>query len=456
MRIDHHDTIVAPITPPGEGGVGIVRLSGSQAEELLRRLFRPHRPVAHFTSHRLYYGTAVGAGGEALDEILAVVMRAPRSYTREDVAELHCHGGPLVLRRILDGCMAAGARLARPGEFTLRAFLNGRLDLAQAEGVIDLIRARSEDAGRLALQQVQGRLSRSLLEFRVGLVDLLALVEAHIDFPEEELQLPVSSRLHSQAEGILARMDALLATFDAGRVLREGIAILLLGRPNVGKSSLLNALLDEDRAIVTSIPGTTRDTIEEKLVIGGLAVRLIDTAGIRATHDPIEIEGVRRAREKVLSADLVLLVVDGSGPMEEDDLLALAACAEAPTLVVINKADLDEAPLSGTFQGLPQVRVSARTGGGVDALRSRIVSHFQQPSAEAREDFLLNDRRHRQALLRSREALASFIQGSEAGEAMELLAIELREALDGLGEITGETTPDQVLDQIFSRFCIGK
>ena len=456
MRLDHHDTIVAPVTPAGEGGVGIVRLSGSQAEALLRRLFRPHRAVERFTSHRLYYGTAVAAGGEALDEILAVVMRGPHSYTREDVAELHCHGGPLVMRRILDSCIAAGARLARPGEFTLRAFLNGRLDLSQAEGVIDLIRARSEDAGRLALQQVQGRLSRSLLEFRDGLTDLLALVETHIDFPDEDLELPVGSQLHRQAEEILARMDALLATFDTGRLLREGIAILLLGRPNVGKSSLLNALLDEDRAIVTSIPGTTRDTIEEKLVIGGLPVRLIDTAGIRATRDPIESEGVRRAREKVLSADLVLLVLDGSGPTEEDDLLALAACGEAPTLLVINKSDLVETPLSGTFQALPQVRVSARTGAGVEALRCRIVDHFHQPSAESREDFLLNDRRHLEALLRSRAALASFIEGSAAGQATELLAIELREALDGLGEITGETTTDQVLDRIFSRFCIGK
>jgi len=458
MTIDARQTIIAPVTPPGEGGVGIVRLSGPLSEATLCRYFHPSRPVSPFTSHRLYHGLLRDAEGETVDEVLAVVMRAPHSYTREDIVEIHCHGGPLIVQRILDLFLdGGGLRLARPGEFTLRAFLNGRLDLAQAEAVIDVIRSRSEAASAIAVRQMEGRLSRAIHGYRDELVDLLALVEAYIDFPEEDIELPVLERLAATAAGVDGRMETLLATFDSGRVLREGLSVLILGRPNVGKSSLLNVLLGEARAIVTDIPGTTRDTIEESLTLGGFPLRLVDTAGIRRASDPVEAEGVRRAQAKIASADLVLLVVDGSVETSEDDLLALKACADARCLLVVNKSDLTPVPLPESFSRIPHVFVSTHSGAGVDELQRRIVSFFApEARGDARESLLLSDRRHREALLRARAGVGRFLRALADGASPEFLAVELREALHGLGEITGETTPDEVLDRIFSRFCIGK
>lgn len=454
---DRHDTIVAPATPSGEGGIGIVRLSGPQAETVLETFFKPGRKVARFESHRLYHGHMVDRDGRILDEVMAVLMRRPRSYTREDVAEIHCHGGPQVMRRLLDLCIDAGLRLARPGEFTLRAFLNGRLDLAQAEAVIDVIRSASEAACHVALGQLEGKLSGVLHRLREQLVEVLALVEAHVDFPEDDIEHPDQQRLRLEVVAVQRDIEKLLAGFDAGRTLREGISVLILGKPNVGKSSLLNALLGEARAIVTSIAGTTRDTIEENLALGGIPLRLIDTAGIRQTIDPIEAEGVRRARSKVPAADLVLLVVDGSRPLDADDLLAFEACREANTLLVVNKGDLPLIPLPPSFVTLPQVAVSAQSGEGVARLRDAISAIFlHRPGGEGPESVLLSDRRHREALVRAAGALDHFLAGLAAQFPPELLALEVREALQAIGEVTGETTPEEVLDHIFSRFCIGK
>lgn len=458
MNTDFHQTIIAPATPPGEGGVGIIRLSGPLAESALLRFFHSSRRPAPFTSHRLYHGHLRSAADEPIDEVLAVVMRAPHSFTREDVVEIHCHGGPTVMQRILDLFLDRGeVRLARPGEFTLRAFLNGRLDLAQAEAVIDLIRCRSEAACGVAMRQLEGRLSQAIHGFRDELAELLALVEAHIDFSEEEIEPPPRDRLAAVGRDVLGRMGRLLATFEEGRALREGLSVLILGRPNVGKSSLLNALLGEARAIVTDVPGTTRDTIEETLTLGGLPLRLVDTAGIRLTADPVEAEGVRRAHLKVASADLVLLVIDGSVPPTDDDLLALGACKDARLLLVVNKLDLPGAPLPEPFAALSMARISTHTGEGLDELTQRMAAFFTTAAAgEGRESVLLSDRRHREALLRARDALARFCAEAGATASLELLAIELRDALQALGEITGETTPDEILERIFSRFCIGK
>jgi len=393
-----------------------------------------------------------------VDEVLAVVMRAPHSYTREDVVEVQCHGGHHVVQRILDLFLDLGeVRLARPGEFTLRAFLNGRLDLAQAEAVIDVIRARTETASSVAVRQLEGRLSRSIHVYRDQLVDLLSLVEAYIDFPEEDIELPILERLATTASGVESQMGELLATFDSGRVMREGLSVLIIGRPNVGKSSLLNALLGESRAIVTDIPGTTRDTIEESLSLGGFPLRLVDTAGIRRALDPVEAEGVRRAEAKIDSADLILLVIDGSVAPKEDDYLALRACEQTRCLLVVNKSDLPSVPLDEAFSFLPRVNVSTHSGDGIDELQQRVLEFFTPPTrGDARESVLLSDRRHREALLRARAGVGKFMGAVAVGASPEFLAVELREALHALGEITGETTPDEVLDRIFSRFCIGK
>jgi tRNA modification GTPase len=452
------DTIVAPATPPGEGGVGIVRLSGPQAEALLAVAFRGRTAPPAMVSHHLYHGRLCRSDGTSLDEVLAVIMRTPHSYTGEDVVEVHCHGGSQVLRGVLDLFLSAGARLARPGEFTRRAFLNGRLDLAQAEAVAALIGARSEQAARAALAQLDGQLSRQLHRYCAELRELLLLVEAHIDFPDDDLGTLDRQGLAGRAAAVRADMAGLLATFDTGRALREGVSVLILGRPNVGKSSLLNALLGEARAIVTEIPGTTRDTVEEQLVIGGFPLRLVDTAGVRDTHDPIEAEGVRRAREKAAAADLVLLVIDASRPVTDEDRMAMAMAPPARTLLVFNKSDLPAVATATEFAGFArQVAISARVGSGLQALQLAIVTQLCAGSgSETAEGVVLTERRHREALAAAEASLGRVLVVAAQNDPLECLAFELRESLAALGQITGETTPDAILEQIFTRFCIGK
>ena len=459
MLGNRNDTIVAPATPPGEGGVAVIRISGSATEALLHRVFSPVASVETLVSHHLYYGFVCSPAGAAIDEVMAVLMRAPHSFTREDVAEIHCHGGPVLVSRILDLLVDAGARLAQPGEFTLRAFLNGRLDLTRAEAVIDLIQARSTAAGNLAFRQLSGTLSQALYGFRDTLVEVLAELEAWIDFPDDVPPVSSLDRFQTIVGGVTDQVDRLLANFAAGRALREGVSLLLLGPPNVGKSSLLNILLGESRAIVTDIPGTTRDTIEEPLILGGVPLRVIDTAGIRESDNPIESEGVRRTLDKIAGADLVLVVFDGSREPGPYDRQALELVAGKPALLVINKADLGTLPVPAAWRHIPSVTISTHTGYGLDELRDCILKNIHGGSvtlADSSESVLVSDRRHREALVRCREALTRFLGDVELNREFEFLALELREALAALGEITGETTPDQVLEQIFSRFCIGK
>jgi len=452
------DTIVAPVTPPGEGGVGIVRLSGPQAVAHLKSSFRSKTKHKEFESHRLYYGQLFTVDEVRLDEVLAVVMRSPRSYTGEDVVEVHCHGGIQIIRSVLDLFLDAGARMAAPGEFTQRAFLNGRLDLSQAEAVIDVIKARSEKSGQVALDQLEGHLSRKIYAYSDQLKSSLALLEAHIDFPDDEVGSLDLVSLVEPIRAQVAEMVALANSFDVGRVLREGVSILILGRPNVGKSSLMNALLGESRAIVTPVAGTTRDTLEEALVLAGFPVRLIDAAGVRETEDPIEKEGVRRASSKALVADLILLVVDGSTPLNNEDFLAIGLCQTDKTIVVVNK---DDQPQQIDFNQLVEfphkVQVSAKKLAGLDTLCNVIADRLGQDSLSAAgEGLVVTEKRHKDALLRAITALNTFFEGVRLSAPYECLAMDLREGLNSLGLITGETTPDEILDQIFSRFCIGK
>ncbi len=453
------DTIAAISTPLGEGGIGIIRVSGPETERIAATIFRRKRNGG-LESHRFYYGEVVDPEtDDTLDEALAVIMRAPRSYTREDLLEIQCHGGCLVVQRLLDLVLRHGARLAEPGEFTKRAFLNGRIDLIQAEAIIDVIRSKTDAALALAQHQREGLLSRRVVLVRERLLHALALVEAHIDFSEDEVGAPPFAEIGRLAGEGRTEIDGLLSGFDEGKVLREGVSVVIAGKPNVGKSSLLNTLLREKRAIVTSVPGTTRDIIEEVVNIGGLPVRMLDTAGVRETTDLVEQEGVRLTLERIPLADLVLFMVDASRPFDGEDRMILGALGASRVIVVRNKSDLPPmiefpAEVAAAYEA---VSISTLTGEGIDRLRDAIRDTFLHGRAvDGREFVALSQARHRDALVKAQEGVDRFLESLAAGAELEILAWELREALDAVGQVTGETTPDEVLDMIFSRFCIGK
>ena len=450
------DTIVAIGTPLGEGGIGIIRLSGPEARPILDRLVVPARRGGHgWQPWRLTYGhVREPADGAIVDEVLAVWMPAPRTYTRQDVAEIHCHGGYLPLRRVLELCLQAGARLAEPGEFTLRAFLNGRIDLAQAEAVADVARARSRVGLQSAVGQLEGRLSRQVREIRAGLVAALAHLEAAIDFPADEIPaFDLETALARTGEAI----DRLLAGAEQGILYRQGIRTAIVGRPNVGKSSLLNALLGSERAIVTPVPGTTRDTVEETALLGGIPLVLVDTAGIRKTVDPVERLGVERSQRAIAAADLVLLVLDGSEPLTADDRAIVDLARGRPTVLVVNKADLPSAPgMEAPFAGLSTVHISALTGEGLDGLERTVLETVLGGHVQASEAPLVSRPRHVQALRRAQAHVAAALAAYREGWPEDCLAIDLRGAVSALGEITGETVSEDLLSRIFGEFCIGK
>jgi tRNA modification GTPase len=448
------DTIAAIATPPGEGGIGVVRLSGPEAAAVAARLFQG-KDAAGFASHTAHYGWLVEPEtGERIDECVLTLFRAPRSYTGEDVAELACHGSLLGLARVLNAARRAGARLAEPGEFTRRAFLNGRLDLARAEAVADLIRARTDASLRVAARQLEGRLSTAIRDLRAELIGLLAQIEATIDFPDD-VEPPdraaVAACLRETREGAAA----LLRTADAGRIYREGAGVVIVGRPNVGKSSLLNALLRENRAIVTPIPGTTRDVIEEAVNIRGIPIRAIDTAGLRETSDPVEQIGVGRGRAQLAAADLALVVVDASEGLTPADRQVLKEIGETPALLVANKRDLGDR-LIDLPAGLPVIRTAAPLGEGIDDLEAAIAHALVGAATEGSDAILVSNARHQGRL----EAAARAIQDAEAALAagfdLDILATDVKIAAEALGEITGESVTEETISQIFARFCVGK
>jgi len=451
------DTIAAISTPVGEGGIGIVRISGPASLPIARSIFRA-KSNGGLKSHRFSYGAVLQPdSGDLIDEAMLVFMKGPNSYTREDVVEIQCHGGTLVVSRILSLVISEGARLADPGEFTKRAFLNGRIDLVQAEAVMDVISSRTDASLALAQHQREGLLSKRISVVKDGILYALAYVEALIDFPEEDVDVAVETDVLGRVAPALAELAALIEGFDEGRVLRDGVSVVIAGKPNVGKSSLLNTLLKEKRAIVTSVPGTTRDVIEEVVNINGLPVKLLDTAGIRDSEDQVEQEGVRLSLDRIPKADLVLFVVDGSHPFGVEDAAIFQAIGTKSCIVVRNKADLPVcAELPATCDA-PAVAISTVTGAGVPELRDAISNAFMHGAAiDSREFVAVSKARHRDALLKARESLQGFVRNLEAGVNMELLPVDLREALDAVGEVTGETTADDVLDRIFSSFCIGK
>jgi tRNA modification GTPase len=451
------DTIAAIATPLGEGGIALVRLSGPRALAIADASFRPAGksapPPSAAPTHTIHFGGIVRRG-RAVDEVLLSVLRAPRTFTREDMVEISCHGGLLPARMVLETLLENGARPAAPGEFTRRAFLNGRIDLAQAEAVADLIHSRTELALAAAREQLAGGLSRRVNLLRDDLMGVLAHIEAHIDFPDEDIAPDTREHLLARLRAALALMDELLRTANEGQLLRRGVRAAIVGRPNAGKSSLLNQLLGRDRAIVSPLPGTTRDTIEETADIRGLPVMLIDTAGLREGSNEIEREGVRRSRESLAGAELVLHVLDASEPLQAADLAHLAESAGKPRILVRNKVDLPRrmelpAPMEA-------VEVCCLTGRGVEALKDAIKERIWAGEIRAEMLQVMINARHQDALRRAREAAGRTADALSGGLGLELAALDLRIAANAVGEIVGKTSTEDLLDSIFSQFCVGK
>ena len=452
------DTICAVSTPPGEGGIGIIRVSGKDAIAAASRIFRPRREGNRESeaTHTLRYGHVVNPdSGEVVDEALMTLMRAPATYTREDVVEINCHGGMVPLWRTMKLLNAIGVRQAEPGEFTKRSFLNGRIDLAQAEAVMDIIRAKTELSHRAANEQLLGGLSKEVTALRDRLLSLLASVEAGIDFPEEDIETRNGHPLDEEISSFLKGTERLLESFTYGKILRDGYATAIVGRPNVGKSSLLNALLKQERAIVTEVPGTTRDVIEEYVNVEGISLKIVDTAGIRETHDMVEQEGVKRSLAAIGNADIVLVILDGSDPLHEGDKKVLEEVKGKSIIVVVNKTDLPRKLNTINTKG-KTVEVSCRTGNGMDELRTAITEMVKQGTIRAPEHAWAVNERHKTALKQAGASLEKSLESAKNGLSPEFIAVDLRGALDSLGLIVGATYTEDILDRIFNDFCIGK
>ncbi|MCE5217068.1 tRNA uridine-5-carboxymethylaminomethyl(34) synthesis GTPase MnmE [bacterium] len=462
------DTIAAVSTPPGQSGIGIVRLSGPRALEIADGVFVPATPTKTAYSLRTFstaYGRVVD-GEETVDEVILTVMRAPRTYTTQDVVEINCHGGVVPVRRTLELVLSRGARLADPGEFTKRAFVFGRIDLAQAEAVLDVINARTTEAQRAAAAQLEGRLSEQVTALRDALVEIMVNLEAGIDFAEDGLELLPLPQAGERCDEIARRLGALIDGAQVGRILRDGVRTAIVGRPNVGKSSLMNALLGHERVIVTPIPGTTRDLVEDSVNIDGLPVVLVDTAGLRDTEDVVEVAGVERTRTAMEGSELVLLMLDGSEALGADDRELLRDAPSGHTVVVVNKRDLPAAWESvqrawgdgeeGPVKDLPVVEISAHTGQGLDDLRTAISEMIWAGRTHAVEGALVTNVRHKLALEAAQRAVLAARKAVEDGLTEEYVAADLREALDALGEIVGLTLSEDIIDRIFASFCIGK
>ena len=448
------ETIVAPATAPGEAALAIIRLSGKKAFTIADSVFSGGVQLSEVSSHTIHHGFIIDpATKEKIDEVLVSVFCAPKSYTAEDSIEISCHGGRAVVAAIVEALVRAGARPAQPGEFTQRAYLNGRIDLAQAEAVADLISAQSEVSRKSSLEQLEGHLSKKVNQLRESLLDVLAEVEANLDFPEEGIEPQRAGQISATLIGVIGQVRALAKSFKEGRVLREGYSVVIAGRPNVGKSSLLNALLQKERAIVTPLPGTTRDTIEEWALFSGVPIRLVDTAGLRERGGKIEKEGMRRTEEAIQKSDLVLLMLDASQKLNDEDEKLLVKYEGRKKILLYNKIDLMSGGPDGS-ESNGTLYISATLGTGLDRLKEKIA-RLALPSFGT-ESVLVTSARHKEALAKGFVSLLRARRGLERGKGLELVAFELRRAMDALGEITGQIVTEDILGRIFSKFCIGK
>ncbi|MDZ7261381.1 MAG: tRNA uridine-5-carboxymethylaminomethyl(34) synthesis GTPase MnmE [candidate division KSB1 bacterium] len=460
-----NDTIVAISTPVGSGGIAVIRLSGIDSIKITDKLFKGQVRLVNAEDRRAYFGRIVDglSGGQLVDEVVVTVFRAPHSYTREDVVEVSCHGGSYVTQKILELFLQAGARLAEPGEFTKRAFLNGRIDLSQAEAVADIIRAKTEMSLRCSLNQLQGNLSKKIHSFRDKLIDICSFLELELDFVEEDVELLDRRQIYSQIENIQTELRQLIETFKTGKIIREGARVVIAGRPNVGKSSLLNALLKEERAIVTDIPGTTRDSLEEQVDIKGILFQLIDTAGLGSSLDPLEKQARLRAEKQLQTADIILFVFDGSEELKPDDKNILSQWVpkdkgdSRKIICAINKIDLKRQlqprELAAWVGEAPIVEISARFGFGLELLEETLVNSVLNGNTE---QVMVTTVRHHQALIKAEENLQLALNSLAEALSPEFVIVGLRGALDELGQIVGVVTSEDILNNIFSKFCIGK
>ena len=456
------DTITAIATSVGEGGIAVIRVSGPDAISQVSSVFRTSKPLTEVQSHTVHYGFIIDPETlSKMEEVLVTVMRAPRSFTMEDVVEISTHGGVISVKRVMDLLLQLPQiRLAEPGEFTKRAFLNGRIDLSQAEAVIDLIRSKSDRAFSLAFKQVEGDLSRKIKEMRYTLVETLAHIEVNIDYPEHDVESMTTEFIKERCNRVISQIERLLKTANEGKILREGITTAIVGRPNVGKSSLMNALTRQNKAIVTDIPGTTRDVIEEFVTINNIPLKLLDTAGIRETLDIVEKIGVERSRVAVEEADLVLLVLNGAEPLHEDELTLISSVKGRQVLILINKTDLpqqlDRSKLSKYFSEGQIVDLSLKMQEGLDTLEESISKLFFEGQLESADLTYVSNVRHIALLKKAKQSLHEAYEAADQGIPIDIMQIDVRLAWEQLGEVVGDSAPDALLDQIFSQFRLGK
>ncbi|MEY8662598.1 tRNA uridine-5-carboxymethylaminomethyl(34) synthesis GTPase MnmE [Ligilactobacillus faecis] len=461
MAVTEFDTIAAIATPPGEGAISIVRLSGDEAVTIANKVFKG-KDLTQVASHTINYGHLIDPKkNKVIDEVMVSVLRAPKTFTREDTVEINCHGGIVPTNKILQVLLTNGARLAEPGEYTKRAFLHGRIDLAQAESVMDLIRAKTDRSRKVALGQLDGNLSQMITALRQEILDALAQVEVNIDYPEyDDVEEMTSKVLREKAFEVKAKIQNLLVTAEQGKILREGLATALVGRPNVGKSSLLNYLLHEEKAIVTDIAGTTRDVIEEYVNVRGVPLKLVDTAGIRETDDLVEKIGVKRSREAIAKADLVLLVLNNSEELTEADYELLEATKDKKRIIILNKTDLparlDQVKLAKVAKTEEILATSVLQNDGLAKLEERIAELFYGGIENSQTSVLVTNARHISLLEQAEASLDAVLAGLDASLPVDLVQIDMTTAWELLGEITGDSYQDELLDQLFSQFCLGK
>lgn len=456
------DTIAAISTPQGTGGIGIIRISGENAFTIAAKIFKGKKALEDIKTHTINFGKIVDPkDNDIIDEVLLTKMKKPNTFTREDVVEINCHGGIVVVKKIFELLLKNGARIAEPGEFTKRAFLNGRIDLSQAEAVIDIINAKTEASSRAAVDQLEGRLSRKIREIREKLIELIAHIEVTVDYPEHDIEEITGEKVYQEITKIAQLLEAFIKGFETGRIIREGLNLVIIGRPNVGKSSLLNELSGKNKAIVTDIPGTTRDIIEEFVNIKGIPVRITDTAGIRDTKDVVEKMGVEKAKKAIENADLIVLMIDVSGEVGEEEFEIIKQVGSRKYIVLLNKVDLVKEEkirrIASEFKEADKIiRTSVKEGTGLNELEETIEEMFIKGDITSENDFILTNIRHKNLVEMALESISGAFEAFESGMPLDCITIDIKNAAEYLGQITGESVNDDVMHEIFSRFCIGK